>query len=150
MYSELPKIIYKYRSWKSDFDKELIKDNVLFLTSPKYFNDPFDCRIPDNIYSLNTDEKIKEYAELSINKLIELTDEESLKRKNDYYDQIKSDIDKFHNKLEKIVFDRQNEYSGVISLSAIWNNILMWSHYADNHRGYCVGLIEKRSEIILK
>ena len=136
MYSELPKKIYKYRSWKSDFDKELIKENVLFLTSPKYFNDPFDCRIPDNIYSLNTDEKIKEYVELSINKLIHSTLEESSIRKKKFYDEIKNDLDKFHNKLENIVFDRQNEYSGVISLSAVWNNILMWSHYADDHIKY--------------
>ena len=144
MYSEFPTKIYKYRSWKTDFDKELIKDNILFLTSPKYFNDPFDCRIPDNIYSLNTDLKIKEYVELSINKLIDLSPDESVKRKKDFYDQIKNDIDKFHIKLENIVYDRQNTYSGVLSFSAIWNNILMWSHYANNHKGYCVGLIEEK------
>ena len=27
---------------------------------------------------------------------------------------------------------------GVLSLSARWNSPLMWSHYADQHRGFCV------------
>ncbi len=27
---------------------------------------------------------------------------------------------------------------GVFSLSAVWNSPLMWSHYADQHRGFCI------------
>jgi hypothetical protein len=33
-----------------------------------------------------------------------------------------------------------NKEIGIFSLSENSANILMWSHYADSHRGYCVGL----------
>ena len=28
---------------------------------------------------------------------------------------------------------------GVLCLSACDNSILMWSHYADEHKGFCIG-----------
>jgi len=28
---------------------------------------------------------------------------------------------------------------GVLCFSRRWNNILMWSHYADGHKGICLG-----------
>lgn len=31
----------------------------------------------------------------------------------------------------------------VLSLSTIWDNILMWGHYANCHKGFCIGLYEK-------
>lgn len=33
-----------------------------------------------------------------------------------------------------------NKEIGIFSLSENNSNILMWSHYADSHKGYCVGL----------
>lgn len=33
-----------------------------------------------------------------------------------------------------------NEEIGIFSLSENNSNILMWSHYADSHKGYCIGL----------
>jgi len=32
-----------------------------------------------------------------------------------------------------------NEEFGIFSLSKSKNNLLMWSHYADSHKGYCIG-----------
>jgi hypothetical protein len=34
--------------------------------------------------------------------------------------------------------DRELGSSGVFSLSARWDSVLMWSHYADYHRGLCI------------
>lgn len=39
---------------------------------------------------------------------------------------------------EQFVGDRLNGY-GVLSLSKKCNDILMWSHYADSHKGFCLG-----------
>ena len=44
----------------------------------------------------------------------------------------------------------QVERAGVLSLSRSWNNVLMWSHYADKHKGICLGfdvLDELTSEV---
>lgn len=40
--------------------------------------------------------------------------------------------------LEKTREDFVTRY-GVLCFSRKWNDILMWSHYADNHRGICLG-----------
>lgn len=29
--------------------------------------------------------------------------------------------------------------AGILSLSAVRDQTLMWSHYADGHRGFCIG-----------
>jgi hypothetical protein len=34
--------------------------------------------------------------------------------------------------------DRELGNAGVLSLSATWQSALMWSHYADEHRGICI------------
>jgi hypothetical protein len=34
--------------------------------------------------------------------------------------------------------DDEFSQHGVLSLSATWSSALMWSHYADEHRGICV------------
>ena len=41
-------------------------------------------------------------------------------------------------KHESFVSDRLNGY-GVLSLSRSCKDILMWSHYADSHKGFCLG-----------
>ena len=35
--------------------------------------------------------------------------------------------------------DGLNEYMGVVCFSANWNNPVQWAHYADRHRGICLG-----------
>jgi len=40
--------------------------------------------------------------------------------------------------LESIA-SRLNHSIGLLCLSARWNSTLMWSHYANDHRGFCVG-----------
>ncbi|WP_031437784.1 DUF2971 domain-containing protein [Methylobacter tundripaludum] len=38
--------------------------------------------------------------------------------------------------------DGLNKKLGVLSLSRTFSNLLMWSHYAENHRGFVIGLDE--------
>src|SRR3954471_5525958 len=38
----------------------------------------------------------------------------------------------------KVRLDQELGTRGVLSLSERWNSVLMWSHYADNHRGVCI------------
>ena len=56
---DYPEIIYKYRNWKGKNHKDILLKNNLFMASPEYFNDPFDCRIPINYRLLNTPEKMR-------------------------------------------------------------------------------------------
>ena len=45
---------------------------------------------------------------------------------------------------EAYTFRKQDEFYGVVSLSKIWNSVLMWGHYAHHHTGFCVGFYETK------
>lgn len=144
---DYPEIVYKYRNWFSEFNKAVLTKNELFMASPKYFNDPFDCRIPINYKTLNTPEKVNQYA-------LEFVDRHKayiLRNGLNVQNEIKSLTNDFTNHLdemqsnhEKILFTNQDKFYGVLSMSARWDSILMWSHYGDFHKGYCIGFWEEK------
>lgn len=39
------------------------------------------------------------------------------------------------------LMDRVNKCLGILSLSRTFTNLLMWSHYANNHTGFVIGLM---------
>jgi hypothetical protein len=47
-------------------------------------------------------------------------------------------------RLRQFEKDNTNNYA-VLSLSEVWNNLLMWSHYCDSHRGFVIGLDSNHS-----
>jgi hypothetical protein len=49
--SQRPEILYKYRTWynecdKFQYQKRILTDNELYLSSADQFNDPFDSALP--------------------------------------------------------------------------------------------------------
>lgn len=143
----LPKIVYKYRTWSKENHQNLIRKNQLYIPSPKLFNDPFDCRIPTNYNLLDSSEKIKKFVDQSIIKHLEFLEadrrdinEETKKLGN----RLKSHLPEFQKESEELLFKTQDINYGVFSLSMRWNSILLWSHYSDCHKGYCVGFNEEK------
>lgn len=139
-------VLYKYRNWKDEYHKNLLIKNELFLSPPSLLNDPFDTRIYENyIEKLKTKEQKENYIN------------ESLKKNSKYFIENKIPIEEGRKILEKRVEDSlyfqvrsevlynqiYDKSTGIACLSENWDSILMWSHYADNHRGYCIGFDEK-------
>lgn len=137
-----PKKLYKYRDWKDEWHKRVLNDNELFFSSPIKFNDPFDCALPFKQHPENSDplvikenlEKtaIKKYpylandpdalAEICAKQLMTiLQNPESWFEENWGY------------KPEEL-----RQRFGVLSLTPHPDNYLMWSHYSDSHKGFCV------------
>ena len=65
---EYPEKIFKYRDWTNSFHQKILTENEVFMSSPKLFNDPFDCRITTNFSLLDTSEKKKAYVDYLFNK----------------------------------------------------------------------------------
>jgi len=145
-------IVYKYRDCENEFHRRILLKNEIYFASPKSFNDPFDCQIDYNFSSLTGTEK-QDY----INDQIQFSKEESQMRGYSF------DEKEEREKLEKVFIDtnellsRQDKYNehnfnalndnlGIFSCCQSkkfkngWQNILLWSHYANNHKGFCVGL----------
>ena len=145
---DFPKILYKYRRWDDLYHKRILENNELYLSSPKHFNDPFDCRIPEDYYLLNTTDLKNEYIEKILTEQPNNSEYEinELKDKQNYiriYNYLNSDISKVQKEMSERWFKLQDLHFGILSMSTIWDNILMWGHYANCHKGFCIGLYEK-------
>jgi hypothetical protein len=141
-----PKVVYKYRNWNDKYHQDLLYENHLYLSSPKDFNDPFDCRIPVCFDLLDTQEKLMEYAK----KKVDQQAKRLIKMGRDLNQELKivlnklSDLKKLQEEHSQLLFESQEKHFGILSLSKRWDSILMWSHYANNHTGFCVGFWEEK------
>lgn len=107
-------VIFKFER----IDKNLLKsllNSELYFARPNRLNDPFDCQI-DILSSLEN--AISRANGLTSNELGQLR--EIISSMN--IEQLKTDL----------------ENMGVCSFSLELENTLIWSHYADNHRGVCL------------
>ncbi len=132
-------VVYKYRDWCAKYHKETLTKNEFYLASPADYNDPFDCRINENFGLLKPEEK-EEYKRKLFSKHREQIKDEDLKRIKDDFDKRFSDTKSFQAFADEDLYDRQNKHYGIFSCSLKWNSILMWSHYANSHKGFCIGL----------
>jgi hypothetical protein len=134
--------LYKYREFPKDkqhldYEKEysrieeIFLQNKIFFSSPLKFNDPFDCKSFVNTGKVK-DDSIKW-----------LTDEYEKQNPNLSKARIKSDVD-FMTESEMSLpefektFDKFLASYGVLCLSEINDDILMWSHYGNSHTGFCI------------
>lgn len=123
-----PTHLYKYQRLTAYSLASLLNDTV-WLSSPTAFNDPFDCAI-----TLSRD-KLKESLDHAITEIA---------RRNGIPKEQIANHDKVINQDEQAYEWLRNSLKntmqriGVLCLSATPNEILMWSHYADNHKGFCV------------
>lgn len=104
---------FKFRTVNKFLIESLVKSNIYF-SSPKALNDPFDCRVD-----------ILESFERSI--------QESDAASREKLEKVRPELTKYLKRLEKDIPDL-----GVFSFSAELLNPVMWSHYADRHRGVCL------------
>ncbi|MEO9806691.1 MAG: DUF2971 domain-containing protein [Reichenbachiella sp.] len=137
-----PDILYKYRDWTNPQHKSVLTKGELYLASPADFNDPFDCRIAVNFHLLNTDKKIMNYVNFVTEKHrqsqasmgVNVDDE-----KERLFTAIKFFPERMQLHMEEQYFPEQDRRYGIISLSELWDSILMWGHYAHNHTGFNIG-----------
>lgn len=142
-----PRIIYKYRNWKDVHHKNLLIKNELFMSPPSWLNDPFDCRIFENYLKfVDTPEKKEKYILDSLSR-----NADSFKELNLSEEQAREmltnrlkDTLRYQVRSEVIGSEIDDKRIGIACLSEEWNSILMWSHYAADHKGYCIGFDEKR------
>ena len=123
---EYPKELFKYTSF-NEYSEDVFKNSQMWFPSPYEFNDPFEFQIADK--GRYTEDDIFDYlvkAGMS---------EEDARKLSAQYASKPTDLDKFIENAKRKVFEKY----GILCLSKIRSNILMWSHYAKNHTGYVLG-----------
>jgi len=117
---------YKY-STLYDGIELILKDKTFKFTDPKDFNDPFDCNEAMLEISISPEEEKQQIRDAAakhhlprkaVRKSLKLTGNKAV-----YQDVLKS---------------KKKDFK-VSCFSEISDDVLMWSHYADKHRGICVG-----------
>lgn len=123
--------LYKYRTIDK-YTIKTLKNNELYFSFPSEFNDPFDVKIDFNFEGEKADWKkyllnISPYnSESKIEKILNSFEEYN------------------YNIRELPTFDKENYFNAaesiiILCLSELNDNILMWTHYANNHKGICLG-----------
>jgi len=146
MDEDTPKILYKYANWNNKHHKRIITHNEVYFASAKLFNDPFDSDIPLRYDLRSEDENLVILRQL-LKKQHPRWNDDAINREAAFFLERRY-WEKEENKehAEKLRIQYMFYQKRILSLSSIKDNILMWSHYADSHRGFCVGIDTERAE----
>lgn len=117
--------LYKYRSF-NQYSLQLLINQASWFSCPSSFNDPFDCAV--NLDSSRLEDNVKHALDdLKID--IDTIPKELRRVKS-------TDIEAFESFRSSI--SKMFQKCGILSLSEINNDILMWAHYANSHTGFAI------------
>ncbi len=130
---KVPSRLYKFESCKGR-SLENLRNQSIYFGSPKTFNDPYDCAMAPTFPPLS-DEQTEAFRSAllrgplnqDISNLFQATPKDQLRE---------------HLTLgaQKAINDAAEMFLkfGISCFSESNNDLLMWSHYGDKHRGFCL------------
>jgi len=134
-----PLILYKYGDWENKFHRRLIENREIYFASANKFNDPFDCSVSlrydlwdeNTRLESNTATLRKMHPEWNVFKVAVRAKVVSDKQTDDLSKSLE---------YSKTYWDNfKYNQNGIFCLTPLYNNLLMWSHYANSHKGFCIG-----------
>lgn len=132
-----PTVLYKYMDVTEDgitHLEDLLRENLIWFSSPREFNDPFDCRSVFDIRNSREEIVLRKTAYLArkgASLAVALA-------------QAEQDIPQHSDELENWQHQRIEAHShrtantGMLCLTILCDNQLMWTHYAKWHTGVCI------------
>src|SRR5665647_1622312 len=112
-------IIYKYRGGdKKVFERDLksLEDNYFWASDASKLNDPCETIVDTDSFK---------------NGIRSIGNQMQLRNKKE----AEASIDKVCEELDKLI----NHQIGIFSLSQTYIDELLWAHYANSHKGFCIG-----------
>ncbi len=130
-----PKLIYKYEPFTLRALQNLKAQSVYFA-SPKSFNDPYDCALTATLDDLKSDdiEMVKQAFREDAGSPKQLIEQLDLHPTDVLREQLIKGVQASIEK-ERTRFLATN---GVTCFSENNDNLLMWSHYGGQYKGYCL------------
>jgi Protein of unknown function (DUF2971) len=122
-----PPILYRYRAPHGRTLSEIANQQI-FAASPDALNDPFECMAP---VKWTRDSLARHFFEV-------FAPERGLSRAEAEKEFEKISIESLSQSLNSGLAQNRRD-SGIICLSAIPDSIRMWSYYAQQHEGVCLG-----------
>lgn len=137
----IPKILYKYRDWENEFHKSALINTEIYFASFDQFNDPYDGNISlryhkEDITEENVFKKLYTLAKI-------VHPDWSEKQIHDYCFKIQKrrffEDENHIRQVNESYYKKRCEDTGIFSLAMEPDNYLMWSHYGNSHKGFCIG-----------
>lgn len=136
----IPKTVYKYRNWENSKHQTVLREQSIWVADTFDFNDPFDCNIPIAYDLMTEDDALAEkFMRRLVYELKQIPDNEKEETIEKFVREGKHKDKSFIHNFKYSSLAEHKKFSGVFSVTPINNNILMWSHYANSHKGFCVG-----------
>lgn len=138
-----PLRLYKYRCWIDErgqvieHSRRMLTHNAVFFTSARNFNDPFDCTMP-LVPGPISDEKAKERIEFLMRENNPRVSRHEIQTEIARLMTIRPWRDRANLKRVKEIHQESKFSHGFFTVSSTRESILMWSHYSDAHKGFCV------------
>ncbi|MDR5757887.1 DUF2971 domain-containing protein [Caballeronia sp. LZ035] len=110
----------------------MLRTNRIYMSSPRSFNDPWDCRPWFDLSALETEAGREEHIAWFMRlPQARTTDADELRRNHDYLRFLVEDC-------SRGIDNRINDEYRVYCLTPSDQNMLMWSHYTQDHKGICL------------
>jgi hypothetical protein len=138
----VPKKLYKYQRYNVQ-TLENLKKQCLWFSRPLRFNDPFDCAITYLVERATEDDWRRVYAHF---RQMWLEEKDQRKRASlaEYFsdeqvtDGVRGLLAPGLVKHLRRGLEGEFEKTGVACFSELVDDIVMWSHYSDGHKGFCL------------
>ncbi len=140
---ESPMHFYKYKGVSNlDYSCRIFTDNELYFSKIDDFNDPFDCRYRYELDGSEADlieyhDKIQREHHPSRN------EQERRLETDQWLEDIKTPG--YKEEIQQDLIEKTRKW-GIYCLSAVRDDILMWAHYANGHRGFCLEFLNEPSD----
>lgn len=128
---ELPKYLYKYRSNDPDRLRNIVEGDRIYFSPPSKINDPFDCHVKFDNSGTKREWK-KKFERLMKDRLPGVNYQT---RKIMAAQWVREGR---HKRLENFDDTERMDEIGIFSMAEHPDNLLMWAHYASDHKGVCL------------
>jgi hypothetical protein len=143
-------LLYKYRSPIIDFDSpsskcntaRIFTESALYYAKPSTLNDPYEAHLEFDFSACEEKAQISHFRVLRERNRLRGDYMETLRQT---WEQVQRNVKVQMQHIENQTMDFHSYYrdamdhNGLLSLSEERNNLLMWAHYASEHKGVCLG-----------
>lgn len=141
-----PSSLFQYRNFDDDGNSlKALENNYVWLSAPNRFNDPYDCSACFDFEKMlaatfidNNKNSDNPKIQKSIKDLNSGKSFFDIKNQNPFFNHLKDILEKISQKKFYEYTDKFRNKGKIGCFSETNKSILMWSHYAGKHTGFCV------------
>jgi len=133
-----PTALYKYKDISGDGIEHvegMLRNSQVWFASPLTFNDPFDCRCFFDLH--NTREEIVSRKANFLTKRKGYSASDAIAEAEAQIPADPNAVERWQTEQVE-AHSRRTANSGMLCLTPVCDNFLMWTHYAGYHRGICI------------